>query len=219
MERVLEPELMEDEAGALAYAQSDFSEPHNEYVAHFKRLFPNFRGRLIADLGCGTADPTIRFARAHREVVIIGMDGSDAMLRLGRKAVLEAGLMPQIVLEKRFLPDHGQPYNWFDAVISNSLLHHLPDPNVLWESAVYIARPGAPIFVMDLTRPDNESDAERLVELHAKGAPELMARDFYNSLLAAFTPEEVRTQLNQLGLTHFQIETPSNRHMLIYGRA
>lgn len=65
MKRIVEPELMEDPAQAEAYATSDFSEPHNAFVDRFKHLFPDFTEGIVVDLGCGNADPTIRFARAY----------------------------------------------------------------------------------------------------------------------------------------------------------
>jgi hypothetical protein len=52
--------------------------------------------------------------------------------------------------------------------------------------------PGAPVLVMDLMRPASPAAAEALVEQYAAGEPEVLRRDFYNSLLAAFEPGEVR---------------------------
>ena len=39
MQRVLEPELMDDELQARAYAQADFAEPHSAYPQLFLSLF------------------------------------------------------------------------------------------------------------------------------------------------------------------------------------
>jgi hypothetical protein len=41
-----------------------------------------------------------------------------------------------------------------------------------------------------------------------------LRRDFYNSLLAAFTVEEVRLQTADLNLT---VEEISDRHLFVYG--
>lgn len=211
-------ELMKELAQAEAYAESDFTEPHNKFVAHFKKRFPKFSKGLVLDIGCGNADPTIRFARTYPKAKLVGLDGSEAMLSFGHKAVEEAGLSKQIELKQGLLNEGAFPPSSFDAVICNSLLHHLENPQTLWKSIKKITKAGAPVIVMDLTRPPTQEHARELVALHAEGAPELMARDFYNSLLAAFRLEEVRQQLDEAGLSKFHVEVVSDRHMLIFGR-
>lgn len=64
IERIPEPELMDDPEQARAYAGADFSEPHQAFVERFTQCFPRHRPRRVLDLGCGAADITIRFARA-----------------------------------------------------------------------------------------------------------------------------------------------------------
>jgi len=220
MERIPEShELMLDLDQAQAYAESDFDEPHNKFIAHFKELFPDFSEGLVLDIGCGSADPTIRFARAHPKTRLVGIDGSEAMLSFGRKAVDKAGLNAQIELTQGFLPLNPFKPRAFDAVICNSFLHQLDKPQVLWGSIKEVSQPGAPVMIMDLKRPPSKHHALELVEKHADGAPEQMARDFYYSLLAAFTPDEVNSQLNEAVLPGLHLEVVSDRHMLIHGRA
>lgn len=229
MERIPEPQLMDDWAQAKAYAESDFSEPHNAYVAKFQETFPSFADRFwgthVVDLGCGTADPAIRFARAFPRIDIHGIDGSYPMLFYGRRALInlkEVMVAKRIKLKEAMLPDHGFNSPAFHAVISNSLLHHLPDPQVLWRSVFELALPGAPIFIMDLMRPDSKEAARKLVEMHSLPTdPELMKKDFYNSLLAAFEPAEVEEQLDQSDLRdyHIHVDVISNRHLLVHGWA
>ena len=220
MERVLEPELMDDDEQARAYAESDFSGPHDAFVARFKRTFPSFSEGRVADLGCGNADPTIRLALAYPQARFVGFDGSQPMLSFGNSAIQAAGLAGRILLTRRILPDHGERRQSYDVVISNSLLHQLHHPEVLWQSTIELAKPGAHIFVMDLTRPPTIEAAEGLVALHTQTSdPELMKRDFYNSLRAALRPEEVRLQLDALGLGGLHVEVVSDRHMIIWGTA
>jgi len=216
MERIAEPELMQDWDQARAYALADFSEPHEAFVHHFQRLFPAFaRGRVI-DLGCGAADVTIRFARAYPHAMLIGVDGAEPMLQLGREAVARAGLESRVVLCRLRLPTDALPGE-HDAVISNSLLHHLSEPAVLWEAVARAACPGAPVLIMDLLRPASKGEAVALVEWHAAGAPPLLARDFFNSLLAAYRPEEIRQQLDGAGFGHLDVDVVSDRHWLVWG--
>ena len=82
MERIPEPDLMDDAEQAEAYAEADFSEPHEAFVRHFKTCFPDFLSGELLDLGCGTADVIIRLARVFPGVNITGIDGAQAMLDL-----------------------------------------------------------------------------------------------------------------------------------------
>ena len=216
MDRIPEPELMDDPAQALAYARADFSEPHEAFVGRFQERFPQWRPRRVLDLGCGPADVTIRFARAYPECEIVGVDGAEAMLALGREALERAGLSGRVRLVRRRLPAAGWDER-FDTAISNSLLHHLHDPMVLWGTVAACAAPDAAVCVMDLVRPDTRAAAEALVAQHAAGEPEILRRDFLNSLCAAFTPREIEGQLRRAGL-RLAVETVSDRHVLVWGR-
>ena len=218
MERFPEQhQLMDDYEQAKAYAESDFTEPHNAFVVRFKERFPEFADGLVLDIGCGNADPTIRFAKALPNTQIIGLDGSEAMLKFARESVIREDLTERIQLNQGLIGEDTFPDSSFDAVICNSLLHHLDKPEVLWDSIKSFAKPSAPVFVMDLTRPPSTLRAMELVREHAEGAPEQMRKDFFNSLLAAYRPEEVRTQLDNAGLSQLRVEVVSDRHMVIFG--
>jgi ubiquinone/menaquinone biosynthesis C-methylase UbiE len=219
MQRVPEPELMDDDEQARAYAEADFSEPHDRFVRLFRDTFPDvpLNGPVL-DLGCGPADVTIRFARAYPHCLIDGVDGAAAMLRQGREAVRRAGLEGRIRLIQGHLPGAVLPLDRYDAVISNSLLHHLADPAVLWLSARCWGRAGAPVFVMDLMRPETPEQAEALAARYAADAPEVLRRDFYHSLRAAYRPDEVRAQLEALGLGNFEVRVVGDRHFIVAGR-
>jgi ubiquinone/menaquinone biosynthesis C-methylase UbiE len=217
LQRIPEPELMNEPEQTRAYAETDFSAPHDAFVAHFRQRFPDFAGGAVIDLGCGPADVAMRFARAYPEATILGLDGAQAMLDLGRKAVEAEGLGQRLTLRKCRLPDMGLPTRAFDAVISNSLLHHLDDPAVLWQTVRQVARRGAALLVMDLMRPASAAEAENLTQRYAADAPPVLQRDFHHSLLAAYRPDEVRQQLDAAGLEQLRVEAMSDRHLLVWG--
>lgn len=220
MDRLPEPELMDDEAQARAYSEADFSEPHQWFVTLFRERFPRVAdaAATVLDLGCGPADVTVRFAEAHPKSEIVGVDGSEAMLRFGRRRVASADLASRVTLELARLPGEPPPEGPYDVVVSNSLLHHLADPAVLWDAARSHARPGASIFVMDLIRPASRGEAERLVRVHSGDEPEVLRRDFFHSLLAAYRTSEVEGQIRAAGL-QLRVEAVSDRHFVAYGRA
>jgi len=217
MKRIPEPQLMESEAQARAYAETDFSEPHNAFVEHFQIRFPAFMEGTVLDLGCGTADVIIRFAGTYPKVHITGVDGAQEMLDIGSKDVNARGLMNQVSLKRCLLPDRELSKVKFHALLSNSLLHHLSDPSVLWDTVRICGVPSAPVFIMDLLRPDDENTAKNLVHQYASDAPALLQEDFYNSLCAAYTLDEIQGQLAAAGMDYMKTEQISDRHGIVWG--
>lgn len=217
MQRIPEPELMDHPEQARAYAEADFAAPHTAFVAAFREAFPRWRRGRVLDLGCGPADIAVRFAQAFPACRVDGVDGAEAMLALGRAAVQAAGLVDRVALHHVYLPHQALPAARYDAVLSNSLLHHLADPLTLWRAIRSGARLGAPVLVMDLMRPVDRDLAQRLVQEHAAAEPALLQRDFLHSLCAAYRPEEVRAQLAAVGLDALTVRVVSDRHFLVYG--
>ena len=217
MKRIAEPELMDDPEQARAYALADFSEPHQAFIDHFARCFPGHRPVRVLDLGCGPADVSIRFAHAYPECEITGVDGAEAMLAFGREAIATAGITARVRLRHAYLPVTLTGVETVDTVISNSLLHHLADPTVLWQTLTQLSAARAAVFVMDLMRPVSEPVARELVQQYAGQEPPILKRDFYHSLCAAYRPDEIQAQLRATGLTHLQIEVVSDRHLIVWG--
>jgi len=203
---------------AHAYSEADFDSPHRAFVERFQLEFPQFAGRSFRalDLGCGPADVTVRFALAHPSAAVVGIDGADIMIDLGRARVNRFRLTDRVELRHLRLPTTGIEPGHFDAVISNSVLHHLADPSTLWRTIVANAAHGAAVFVMDLCRPDHETIVESLVRRHAGDAPEVLQHDFAASLRAAYRPDEIRSQLREVGLC-MNVEQTSDRHVVAWG--
>ncbi|HTY17511.1 MAG TPA: class I SAM-dependent methyltransferase [Myxococcota bacterium] len=218
MERIPEPELMDDEAQARAYADADWSEPHDRFVSLLRARLPDLdQSGCALDLGCGAADITIRLAQALPGWTIDGIDGSAPMLRFGRVAVARARLAERITLRLGQIPRTDAPRVCYDLVLSNSLLHHLSEPLVLWEAVQDFARDGGDVFVMDLLRPSSREEAQRLTDRYAAGEPEILRRDFFRSLLASYTPDEVREQLEIAELVDLEVAVASDRHWIAWG--
>jgi len=217
MERTPEPELMDDPEQAGAYAAADWSESHGKIPGYFRQRFPNFSSGRVLDLGCGTADVTVRFVKAFPQVTALGVDGSDAMLEFGRQRVSDEGLESRIALENHFLPDASLEKQQFDAIVCNSLLHHFADPVALWRTAAKCVKPGAPVQIVDLLRPPDHDTAVRLVSENASDAPPVLQRDFIASLHAAYSVEEVRRQLADAGLPGFHVDQVDEIHLVAWG--
>jgi ubiquinone/menaquinone biosynthesis C-methylase UbiE len=217
MERVPEPELMDVPAQARAYAEADFSEPHDHFVELLgSRLGTVLKGHIL-DLGCGPGDICRRVARAFPDCRVLGVDGSRPMLDMAHAG--RSGTAPDHRVDYRLglLPDVALPEHDYRLIMSNSLLHHLRDPSILWQSLKRFGKPGTGVFVMDLSRPASRAIANRLVQQYAADAPPILRQDFLNSLLAAYRPSEVRLQLQRHELEHLTIETVSDRHFIVFG--
>ena len=218
MKRIPEPEELMDEADqALAYAEADFSASNELFIQLFEQLHPaEFTGQAL-DLGCGPADIPIRFARRYPQAGIDALDGAQAMLDLAEKAIEADGLAQRICLHCQYLPATRLDKT-YDAVLSNSLLHHLNDPQDLWSTILDNAGPGATVLVMDLLRPESPGQVDALVAQYASDAPEVLRRDFEASLYAAYTLEEVQAQLAAASLDGLTVSQVSDRHLAVQGR-
>lgn len=220
MDRTPEPELMADPDQARAYAAADFSVSDQAFAERVLALLPDVACRL-ADLGCGPGNISLRIAAARPDDSVLGIDGAAAMLALAeqhRRAAGAAGV--------RFLQcDLADPTlqrpplaGSFAAVISNSVLHHLHDPQVFWRAVRSLAAPGAVVVVRDLRRPESRAALDRLVARHAADAPDILRRDYHASLLAAFRVEEVEQQLREAGLEGWSVRPIEDRYLEVCGR-
>ncbi|MEY2748657.1 MAG: hypothetical protein RLZZ168_673 [Cyanobacteriota bacterium] len=224
MERVPEPELMDGAEQAAAYAAADFSASDGAVIARLGELFPGGLGSQVVDLGCGPGNISFRLAELRpAPAQVLAIDGAPSMLALAareleRRRQAEPELPRRLLFRLSCLPDPALP-GGFSAVVSNSLLHHLHDPAVLWGAVRQLAAPGACIYVKDLRRPADAASVEALVQRHAADAPPVLQRDYRASLHAAFTPEEVRGQLRAAGLAgSLQVAPTDDRYLEVWGR-
>jgi ubiquinone/menaquinone biosynthesis C-methylase UbiE len=214
--RVLEPELMEDAGQVIAYAKADFNRPHSEFIRRLKNLLknPSFNG-IALDLGCGPGDISQRFVKAFPNSTLDAIDGSMLMIDFAQHTT-DAKLKQRLNFIHGKLPENPLPNSVYDIIFSNSLLHHLPEPQVLWQTIKKYSKPGTHIAVMDLLRPGRTYLAKTLVDMYAATEPEILQRDFYNSLLAAFSLDEIKNQLTEADLS-LRVEQISDRHIYISG--
>jgi ubiquinone/menaquinone biosynthesis C-methylase UbiE len=219
VERVTEPQLMDEADQARAYSEADFSDSHQAVVGHFTERFPDFDAGRVIDIACGPADVTTRLARGLPDATFLGVDGAEAMIELGRERIARDGLADRITLARHFLPDPALgALGPFDAAVCTGALHHFHNPMVLWYTMRDVAGRGTRVLVQDLTRPDSVDAAQALVDRYAAGEPEVLKRDYYQSLLAAFTLDEIRDQLQTVGFGHFAVDAVSDRHVVVSGR-
>ncbi|MBP7933208.1 MAG: methyltransferase domain-containing protein [Phycisphaerae bacterium] len=213
-----EPEYMDLPEEAEAYARADFSEVNQAFVDRLVEWAGPCRQARALDLGTGPADIPMRLLERRPHWRVVAADASLAMLKLAVSGIRDRGLSSSLVLvlgDAKRLPLASKS---FDVIFSNSILHHISATEDLWWEVKRLARPGAVVFVRDLARPATAEAARCIVERHAGQESPLLQEAYYRSLLAAYTPDEVRSQLAKAGLGSLQLQMITDRHMDIAGR-
>ena len=122
------------------------------------------------------------------------------MLKLAETHVAEAGLDNRIVLEHVDAKSLPYPDQSFDGVISNSIIHHIPDPMPALREISRTVRRGGLIMIRDLIRPETPEAAQAFVDQYAANDTPYQKKLLYNSFRAAFTISEVEAMLAQVNL-------------------
>jgi ubiquinone/menaquinone biosynthesis C-methylase UbiE len=208
--RILEPEVMDSAEEAHDYDAMDHSAVNRIFVADF---LAHWNGRSpILDLGTGTAQIPIELCRQHPGASVVGVDLAAHMLAVGRANVTRAGLDGRIRLERCDAKGLPFPDGAFPAVMSNSIVHHIPEPRAVLAEMVRVLAPGGALFVRDLLRPRDEAELHSLVDQHAAGANDHQRRMFAESLHAALSLAELRALIAELGFDPADARQTTDRH-------
>jgi ubiquinone/menaquinone biosynthesis C-methylase UbiE len=201
---------MDSAEEARDYDAMDHAQVNRAFVADFRAVWDG--GNPILDAGAGTAQIPIDLCRQSSTASVVAIDLAEEMLKVGRENVRQAGLETRLRLERVDAKHMPYPDGAFAAVISNSIIHHIPEPGRVVAEMVRVLRPGGVLFVRDLLRPSDAATLERLVDLHAGGANEHQKRMFAESLHAALTLDEVRSLILPLGFDPSSVQQTTDRH-------
>lgn len=225
MLRQLESELMDTPADAEEYDRIDHRNVNERFVADFLREVRRFNsdalhvGRTaLIDVGAGTGRIPIAMCRAWADCDVIAVDMAGEMLRLAVRNVRDAALSRRVLCVQANARRLPYPDSRFPFVVSNSLIHHIPDPGPVLMEMCRIAAPGALIFIRDLFRPDSEPGVEQLVSTYAAYETPNQQQLFSASLRAALTVSEMETLIRTLPLEYSSVVTSSDRHWTLTGR-
>ena len=237
--RTLEPEVMDSREDAWDYDTMDHDEVNRRFVDdllaaglarggkpegecqkpneepvtdHVEDLDDCGEPLLVLDLGTGTAQIPILLCQATEDVRVIATDAAVSMLDLARLNVEIAGLRDRIQLDQSDAKQMAYRDKMFDAVLSNSIVHHVQEPAAVLREAVRVTKPGGLLFFRDLKRPADEPDVDRLIEMYAQGCNDHQRKLFRDSLHAALTVDEVRARLAELGFAADTVQETSDRH-------
>jgi ubiquinone/menaquinone biosynthesis C-methylase UbiE len=224
LKRVLEPEVMDSPEEAADYDAMDHQTVNRVFVEDFLAAAKAAELDLAAtevrilDLGAGTAQIPIELVRQAPKARVLAIDLAASMLELARRNVEAAGLTEHIELDQVDAKRLPYAHDRFAAVISNSIVHHIPDPAVALAEACRVVRSGGLLFVRDLLRPRSDVEVRALVEAYAGDANERQRALFDASLRAALSLGEVRQLVEKLGFEPETVRQTSDRHWTWIGR-
>jgi ubiquinone/menaquinone biosynthesis C-methylase UbiE len=218
LERILEPEVMDSAAEAADYDAMDHSEVNRRFVDDLRATISNSEFSVqnseldILDLGTGTALIPIELCQKIRNCRVMAADAAVSMLELARYNVEVNSLTERI--ELAHVDAKRLPFNdaMFDVVISNSIIHHIPEPIDALREAVRVVKPGGLLFFRDLLRPQTDDHLKNLVATYTAGANDHQQRMFAESLHAALSLDEIRDLITSLEFTAEGVEQTSDRH-------
>jgi ubiquinone/menaquinone biosynthesis C-methylase UbiE len=220
LSRTLEQEVMDTEQEARDYDAMDHAEVNARFCDDLLSLRPDL-GRVL-DVGTGTARIPIELCRRATDVQVSGIDLATSMLASAKRHVDRAGLAERIHLILADAKSTAWEAGAFDAVISNSIVHHIPEPRDVLREMWRLVRKGGVLFVRDLVRPDS-ADATRVLlakyaRIAGEGSPPVRAMHqrqralFEASLHAALTVREVVAAVTVLGIPGDAVQQTSDRH-------
>jgi ubiquinone/menaquinone biosynthesis C-methylase UbiE len=213
MQRILEPEVMDSPEEATEYDAMDFTEVNSAFAQKAIELAPVIA--KVLDAGTGTARIPILICQQRPDWQIAAIDLALSMLEVGQRNVEQANLQGQIRLELVDAKQMPYPDEFFDAVISNSLLHHLSDPLPFLRELKRVLKPNGAILIRDLLRPVTEEMMNQMVEAIGAEYDRHQKKLFRDSLHAAFTLEEVEQLVQTVSLEDVRVYQSSDRHWTI----
>jgi ubiquinone/menaquinone biosynthesis C-methylase UbiE len=210
LQRILEVEVMDTAEEAYDYDAMDHAAVNRVFVADFLSVWNG--QNPILDVGAGTAQIPIELCHQAPAAQVVAIDLAEHMLAVGRDNVRRAGLESQVRLERQDAKRMTFAAGSFAAVVSNSIVHHIPEPAAVFSEMVRVAAPGGLLFVRDLLRPGDDATLHGLVDRYAAGANEHQRQMFADSLHAALALDEVRGIVAALGFEPAGVQQATDRH-------
>ncbi|MBI2388528.1 MAG: class I SAM-dependent methyltransferase [Deltaproteobacteria bacterium] len=215
--RVLEPEVMDTAEEAAEYDAMGHDEVNRRFCDDLLRLGPE--PRRVVDVGTGTARIPLVLCELHPRCTVVATDLAEHMLALAERNVRAAAMSDRISLVRGDAKGSALPRRAFDVVMSNSIVHHIPDPRALFEELFGLVAPGGLLFVRDLERPRDEETMAKLVATYAASDTPRQRALFADSLRAAFTLEEAQALVAGFGAPASAVTRTSDRHWTLAYRA
>ena len=169
-------------------------------------------GDNVLDLAGGTGDLAARFAR------IVGPEGSvtladinESMLRVGRERLADEGLVGNI----RYVQANAErlpfPDNHFDAVTIAFGLRNVTDKDAALRSMYRVLKPGAPLLVLEFSKPVIKP-LNPVYDLYSFKVLPLLGKLIANDAESyQYLAESIRKHPDQETLKHMMVEAGFDR--------
>jgi SAM-dependent methyltransferase len=232
LERILENELMDTPAEAIAYDSMDHRAVNERFVDDLLAAIASSKFQVsgftlaesanggdadsrlldVLDLGTGTAQIPILLCRRMARCRVMACDAAASMLDQAQYNLAVEDCAGRIELrhvDAKKLPFHETR---FDVVMSNSIVHHIPEPLAVLSEAARVVQPGGLLFFRDLLRPQSEPELDQLVATYAADCDDHQRQMFADSLHAALSLDEIRGLVAALGFDPSAVQPTSDRH-------
>jgi len=196
-----------------AYADADFSKSDSMVIKSLEKYLKKAgrtlnKSDLIFDIACGPGNIAERIAKNWPFVKVVGIDGSKEMLNQAEKKLCESftkNLTYELIEINSIATGEKHFPLKADVLVSNSALHHFHDPYRFWDALKKLGKNNCIHIHRDLIRPTSIDKAFEIKEKYLKNSPEVLKKDFYASLKASFTVDEVNQQLVNAGLSQLEV--------------
>ncbi|WP_027996159.1 class I SAM-dependent methyltransferase [Simplicispira psychrophila] len=157
-------------------------------------------GDSVLDLACGPAHQLAQIASLNLGVQFIGVDASAAMLACAQQNLARAQVENVALVQGDMTRLVGQTDGSMDCVMCTMSLHHLPDQAALRAALQEIRRvlkPQGRLYLVDFGRLKLRSTQHFFA--HDLQQSVQFTEDYFNSLQAAFSVEELTAAVALLG--------------------
>jgi len=229
MERVPEPELMEEKEQVISYDEADFSEGEvnlinqiNHYL--FRKNISLNEKDLIVDLGCGPGNISEKLAIKWPNTEVVGIDGSKEMIMRAEYKKETSGNKKKLKNLRYICSDIKdiKSTNFLlkkeiSLLVSNSLIHHITHLEDFVNTIRCLSSNITVNFHKDLKRPLDEKSALELKLQCSNKYNEILTNDYYASLRASYTFKELKNFTLENDLSSLDVFEEGENYLIVYG--
>jgi trans-aconitate methyltransferase len=229
MERIPEPELMEEKKQVISYDEADFSEGEvnliNQIDHYLLRKNISLGEKdLIVDLGCGPGNISEKLAIKWPNTEVIGIDGSKEMIlraeynkNISNNQKKLKNLLYICSDIKDIKSDNFLFNKEISLLVSNSLIHHITYIEDFFNTIKSLSSNSTVNFHKDLKRPLDEKSALELKAQCSKIYNETLTNDYYASLKASYTFKELKNFTLKNNLSSLEVFEDGDKYLIVYG--
>ena len=112
-----------------------------------EKLFPKLTGAAVLDLGCGYGWHS-RYCAEHGAASVLAIDASELMIAKAKRQNPAAAVTYRVCT----LENYEYPYQAFDFVLSNLVLHYVEDLNLVFQKVYHALKPMG-VFLFNIEHP------------------------------------------------------------------